>query len=220
MKRTEDLYPHVLGHKSTIDATYCIAKMAIELDVPGDFCECGVYAGAQSAAMARAITDSWNEDETRSLYCFSEMKRVHLFDSFQGFPPLGEHDTDLKAASTRAGNSACSRGDVETNMRNWGIPSELLVYHEGWFEDTMPHCYDAPAALIMAADPNTAIKSIAVLRLDADLYESTRVCLKYLYPLVSPGGWVVIDDWNLNGCRKAVDEVAQSAAPIYFRRPQ
>ena len=51
------------------------------------------------------------------------------------------------------------------------------------------------------------IKSISILRLDGDLYESTKVCLEYLYPKVTKGGFVIIDDYeNLDGCRKAVHE--------------
>ena len=59
----------------------------------------------------------------------------------------------------------------------------------GWFKDTLK---DAP------------IENIAVLRLDGDLYESTIQALDALYPRLSPGGFCIIDDYNLEGCRKAV----------------
>jgi hypothetical protein len=217
VKRLEDLHEHVLGHITTIEATYHIARMAIELGVPGDFVECGVYAGAQSAAMARAIIDQPRHPQ------YGGARRVHLFDSFAGFPPFSEHDIDLRGGGWKAGDSACPLKDVQANMKRWGIPDELLVYHAGWFDETMPIATDRGSS-----EPHSrvnVIKLIVMLRLDADLYESTRTCMEYLYPLVSPGGWVIVDDWNLDGCRKAIEETLSPnagepghPAPIYFRK--
>ncbi len=226
MKRTEDLHGVLLGHITTIEATYQICRNAIELGIPGDFVECGVFAGAQSAAMARAIQDSWSNNPAawvghgstlRLLDLPSGTRRVHLFDSFSGIPEAGPHDRDYTAGGHKAGASACSLEQVKQYMAGWKIPDELLVYHPGLFEDTMPRCYDAPGALIKAPDRSAVITSIAVLRLDADLYESTRTCMRYLYPLVVPGGWVIVDDWNLDGCRKAIEEIVRPA-PVYWRK--
>ena len=87
-------------------------------------------------------------------------------------------------------------------MREWAIPEDLLTYHVGWFEDTVP-----------SAD----IERIAILRLDGDLYRSTRVCMDHLYPKLSLGGWCIVDDFKLDGCRKAVLEVV-TPGPIYFQK--
>lgn len=222
MKRLDDLYPHLLGHKSTIDATYCLARMAIELDVPGDFVEAGVYAGAQSAAMARAIMDAdlqhaANERPDCMSSTSTTKRKVHLFDSFAGFPELSEHDGNMKAGGWKAGDTACSLADVKLNMRNrWMIPDELLVYHEGWFADTIPEAIGRPEPFINTIG---ALNRIAVLRIDCDLYESTKTVMQHLYPLVSPGGIVICDDWNLDGCRKSVME-SVIEAPIMWRVPQ
>ncbi len=75
--------------------------------------------------------------------------------------------------------------------------------HEGWFEDTVP-----------AAQ----IGQIALLRLDGDLYESTKVCVQHLFPKLSVGGWCIVDDWNLDGCRAAIAETVGHLAPIYFQK--
>jgi hypothetical protein len=75
-----------------------------------------------------------------------------------------------------------------------GYPRELTVFHVGWFEETIPVAVES-------------VERIALLRIDGDWYESTRVCLAHLYPLVSSGGIVVVDDYGRwKGCRTAVDE--------------
>ena len=66
-----------------------------------------------------------------------------------------------------------------------------VKFLEGWFRDTLP---TAP------------VEKLAVLRLDGDLYESTILALDSLYPKLSPGGFVIIDDYILEFCRKAVED--------------
>jgi O-methyltransferase/8-demethyl-8-(2,3-dimethoxy-alpha-L-rhamnosyl)tetracenomycin-C 4'-O-methyltransferase len=145
--------------------------------------------------MARAIQDAgiWP-------------RRVHLFDSFKGLPEPGENDGDLRAAHTPAGIACQSLREVKEHFVEWGIPQEMLVYHPGWFADTLP---------------NHGISQIALLRIDCDLYESAALVMKHLYPLVAPGGWVIADDWNLDGFRQALLEYPGfgDMAPVYWRRP-
>lgn len=189
-----------LSSRETLHASYDIARLAIERNVPGDFVECGVFAGSQSAAMARAVID-WGNCKTR---------RVHLFDSFEGVPEAGEYDREWKASNHPVGTAKCSLEACKEHMTAWGIPDELLVYHVGMFDAAVPFAGRGIAQL----------KQIAVLRLDADLYESTMICLKELYPLVSPGGWIIIDDYALDGCRQAVRDYFYPGAPgpIYWKK--
>ena len=84
-----------------------------------------------------------------------------------------------------------SRADVEDNFRRFGLLDERVVFLEGWFKDTLP---DAP------------IDRLAVLRLDGDMYESTIEALDALYHKVSYGGFVIVDDYFLPACAKAVDD--------------
>ncbi len=212
-----------LGDLETFEATYDICRAVLARDVPGDFVECGVYAGAQCAVMAIALLDhfyggemgedyvsSWHDRKNNFVVTAAIGRRVHLFDSFAGIPAPGKHDTELKA--NKGGESACSLEDVKANMKRWGIPDELLVYHPGLFKEVVP----MSVAGIAYGIPTVA--NIAVLRLDGDLYESTAVCMRHLYPLVFRGGWVIVDDFNLHGCRLAVRETV-TPAPIYFRIP-
>lgn len=180
----------------TLQTSYDLARLAIENNVPGDFVECGVYQGAQCAAMAMAIMDM--RYGTR---------RVHLFDSFSGVPAAGEHDKQWSEAGHPVGQSAATLDDVIQNMAEWGIDPTLLIYHEGPFDQTVASMMQSP---------------IAILRLDGDLYESTKVCLEHLYPLVSPGGYVIFDDFALDGARKALMNYLSETAgysPIFWRKP-
>ena len=182
-----------LSSRATVQSSYDIARIAIINSVPGDFVECGVFAGSQCAAMARAIMDHRH---------MAGARKVHLFDSFAGIPAADPEDVDWPHS---AGTSACTLKQVQQYMDDWGIDKSLLCYHPGWFENTVHQnifCFE----------------HIAVLRLDADLYESTKICLKHLYPRLSIGGWLIVDDMNLAGCRKAINEFfADTLPPIYFQ---
>ncbi len=182
-----------LSSRETVRASFDFARLAMERGVEGDFVECGVYGGAQCAAMARAVMLSENYSDKR--------RKVHLFDSFTGVPKPGPED---EGWSHPEGVSLCSLEACKEHMTEWGIPESMLVWHPGPFDKTMD---------------GSGIEqlNIAVLRLDADLYESTLCAMHSLYPLVSPGGWVIVDDFALPGCRKAVLEVV-SPAPIYFQK--
>lgn len=162
--------------------------MLISEGVPGDFVECGVFAGSQVAAMAKALVDTGATD-----------KRIHLFDSFEGIPAGGPRDREWIHP---AGTSAASIEQVRSNMNEWAVPAELLVYHPGMFAQTVPV---------------SGISQIALLRLDGDLYESTKVCIENLYPLVVRDGWIIADDYGLSGCRDAVEPFLEEC-PVYWRK--
>lgn len=205
---------HALGWSWTAEATYDLAMLALQRGIPGDFVECGVYAGASSALMARAILDFERKEMMGRAVDLStdSGKRVHLFDSFQGMPAAEPVDEEqYREHGEKTGMAAVPLEQVKENMRRWGIPEELLVYHPGWFEDTVPRAVYADYM------ERPSIDKIAVLRLDGDLYSSTSIAMKHLYPLVSPGGWVIVDDYHLSGCKKAVHEVV-NPGPVYWRK--
>jgi O-methyltransferase len=183
-----------LSSMETLQSSYDIARMAIENNVAGDFVECGVFAGSQCAAMALALMD-----------CKVTDRCVHLFDSFAGVPAPTAQDREWVAAGYAAGHSAASVDEVARNMHRWGIDGSLLAYHAGWFKDTLPS--------------KDWTSRIAILRLDADLYESTKICLEWLFPLLSPAGWLIIDDYCLSGARQACDEYfGGNYPPVYFQK--
>lgn len=180
--------------KETVLNTYELTKRAMVNNIPGVFVECGVAAGAQIAAMQLANT---------------EHRLIMAYDSFEGIPLAGVHDitqpgiglpkhnvnTDIQERLVSSGISSHSVETVKNNLHRLSISTENIQFIKGWFQNTLPF---------------NQIDSIALLRLDGDLYESTMVCLEYLYPKVSKGGFIIIDDYALPGARKAFQEYAKS----------
>jgi hypothetical protein len=163
----------------TLEITYQCAKYVINNKIEGDFVECGVACGNNLAAMAYAG------------------RHAYGFDSFEGIPWAGKNDDQQPGMNSKvkgkegilesSGITVHSFESVEENFERWGIENYTLI--KGWFQNTVP-LFDAP-------------NGISVLRLDGDLYDSTLVCLEHLYPQLSKGGILIMDDWNLAGCRKA-----------------
>ncbi|MFD0267528.1 TylF/MycF family methyltransferase [Streptomyces sp. NPDC127106] len=151
--------------------------------VPGDFIETGVWRGgvcifARGYLKAHGITD----------------RNVWLADSFEGIPDTGEdgHPMDREMALHHSNHVLGVTADtVRENFERYGLLDEQVRFLPGWFKDTLP---TAP------------VERLAVLRLDGDLYESTLDALDHLYPKLSAGGYVIIDDYFIPACRKAVDE--------------
>jgi O-methyltransferase len=151
----------------------------------GDFVETGVWRGG-ACIYARLVMDSL------------KMKRqVYVCDSFKGVPPPNElYPEDNGDIHCAIKELAMSKEEVQKNFtvaeNHYGM-SKGYTLVEGWFKDTMPEL-------------KKKIKSISILRLDGDLYESTIQVLDNLYDLVSPYGFVIIDDYCLRPARKAVED--------------
>ena len=150
--------------------------------VEGDFVETGVWRGGACILM-RGILEAYGDDT----------RHVFVADSFAGLPPPDPENFPADAGDQHHTHSQLevSRVDVEDNFRRFGLLDERVVFLEGWFKDTLP---DAP------------INRLAVLRLDGDMYESTIEALDALYHKVSYGGFVIVDDYFLPACAKAVND--------------
>lgn len=176
-----------------------IVRYCEQSAMPGDFAEAGVWKGGATALMSLVSAKYGTKPRT-----------IHAFDSFVGLPePMGAKDFDerylniedtfriSKEESTgklRPINALCAAIENFIEVVNAaGHPLEKLKVYKGWFQHTMPNAADK-------------MDELAILRLDGDLYDSYRVSLEYLYPKVRTGGFVIIDDWCIGGCRKAVTE--------------
>jgi O-methyltransferase len=156
-----------------------LCEHAIAHGVEGDFVETGVWRGGACIYM-RGILAAYDEPN----------RRVIAADSFVGLPPPDPSvPNDIGDQHHKQSVLAVSRTEVEANFTKYGLLDDRVVFLEGWFKDTLPR---AP------------IERISVLRLDGDMYGSTMVALEALYPKVSEGGAVIIDDFGLAPCRQAV----------------
>ena len=176
----------MVGARRLASLQQCV-EVVLDENIPGDLIECGVWRGGASILM-RAVLAA-HGDEKRSVW---------LADSFAGVPPPNaaqySADKDLRL-DLSAHVLAVPQATVESNFKRFGLLDERVRFLPGWFKDTL---LSAP------------IESIAVLRLDGDLYESTIQALDALYPRLSIGGFCIIDDYHaIDACRKAVTDYRQ-----------
>jgi O-methyltransferase len=161
----------------------CIADV-IRSGVPGDLLEAGVWRGGATIFM-RAALKAYGDQQ----------RLVWVADSFQGLPPPNADRYPADAGDqhwTWSDILAVPLDQVQANFRRFGLLDDQVRFLPGWFQDTLP---SAP------------IDRLAVLRLDGDMYESTKVALDALYPKLSPGGYLIVDDYNhVPGCKAAVDD--------------
>ena len=151
----------------------------IEKNIEGSIVECGTYRCGCLAIMAK---------------CAFPHKRIWGFDTFEGLPLPSSKDGRM-AVGRGGSTDLCS--PIENAFDAYRLinaSSDHTVLVKGLFQETLSR-------------NKTYLGKIAVLRLDGDWYESTKVCLEELYDQVTVGGWIIIDDYgHWPGCKLAVDE--------------
>lgn len=164
---------------------FCVEDL-LARKVPGDLMETGVWRGG-AAILMRAILKANGVTD----------RRVWCADSFEGLPPpdAAKYPADANLAFNQFKELAVSLEEVQNNFRRYNLLDDQVKFLKGWFRDTLP---GAP------------VERLALLRLDGDLYESTMDALTALYPKVSRGGYVIVDDYNdIPACRQAVHDYWQ-----------
>ncbi len=163
-------------------------RYTAEHGIPGAYVECGVWRGGGMQAVAWTLLDADIRD-----------RDLHLYDTFEGMSEPTEEDVQTRTRNAAAdllalGKAKCDADldDVRQGMTETGYPMDKIHFHPGKVEDTIPE--QAP-------------DQIALLRLDTDWYESTKHEFEHLYPRLSPGGVLIIDDFgSWDGARKATLE--------------
>jgi O-methyltransferase len=197
--------PFTMTSDERLAAVCSAVEYVTRTGVVGCFVECGVWKGGSSMAAALTYLHMGRQDVD-----------LFLFDTFEGMPaptkddflaPTGELAFHRLQRATK-NDPVLARSpieEVQQNLRRTHYPKERIHFVKGMVEKTIPQ--NAPEA-------------IAVLRLDTDWYESTRHELDHLFPRLSVGGILIIDDYGVwAGARKAVDEffAAKGKAPFLFR---
>jgi O-methyltransferase len=159
----------------------CIVDV-LRRGVAGDLLEAGVWRGGASILMRAVLTAYQDED-----------RKVWLADSFQGLPKpeASQYPADAGDQHWMHRELAVSLAEVQARFDRYGLLDDRVRFLPGWFSDTLP---------------TAQIGKLAVLRLDADMYQSTMEALQYLYPKLAVGGYIIIDDYALSGCRAAVED--------------
>ena len=196
--------PFTLTSVERLYALYKAVEYLARHQIPGGFVECGVWKGGSVMMMALALQKFG--DTTR---------RIHCFDTFEGMTAPTEFDvhrdtkecasTALARSERREDNVVWAFAPLETvrqNMASTGYAADLVSYHRGMVEETVP---------------GSAPGQIALLRLDTDWYKSTKHELIHLYPRIVRGGIIIVDDYGeWQGARKAVDEFLDATKPKLF----
>jgi hypothetical protein len=150
--------------------------------VQGDFIETGVWRGGAVIFM-RAVLEGYGVRD----------RTVWAADSFKGLPrPSRAYPADAGNRLHTFKQLAIPLDEVKNNFRKYALLDAQVRFLEGWFSETLPHC---------------PIERLAVLRLDGDMYESTMDALTCLYPKLSEGGYLIVDDYGAaRACRTAVHD--------------
>lgn len=163
-----------------------LVQRAIDDGIPGDFTETGVWRGGCSILMRGVLAANNIRD-----------RRVYAADSFEGLPSpnVKVYPRDKGSRLHKYESLAVGLDQVKANFDAYGLLDDQVVFVKGFFSDTLPTLDAGPFALI---------------RLDGDMYESTIVALESLYPKVSAGGFVIIDDYGaIKQCKQAVTDYRQ-----------
>jgi O-methyltransferase len=198
--------PYTLTSAEAVCALADAVRHVVKQNVEGDVVECGVWRGGSMAAVARTLVALGNFD-----------RRLYLFDTFEGMPPPGAPDVNFEGEvaedlyrkrNGRGGGSEWCRASEETVarvMRECGYDESKIHLVRGRVEETIP---------------SRAPERISILRLDTDWYESTLHELEHLFPRLSRGGVVIIDDYgHWRGARRATDEFFARRTPgVYLHR--
>jgi O-methyltransferase len=175
----------MIGLRRLDNLQSCVTDV-LSTGVPGDLIETGVWRGGATIFM-RGVLRAYGDTE----------RIVWAADSFKGLPKPDPERWSADRGDKHWTNTrlAVSADEVRANFARYGLLDDQVRFLEGWFEDTLP---SAP------------IERLALVRLDGDMYGSTMVALEALYPKLSPGGYLIVDDYSLPNCRQAVSDYREA----------
>lgn len=172
----------MIGLNRLNNIEYCIHSIKND-NIDGDLIEAGVWRGGATILMKAML----NELKISN-------RKVWVADSFKGLPKpdIKNYKADKGDRLNKLKILNVSLEEVKRNFEKHDLLDEQVIFLEGWFKDSLPK---AP------------IKKLALIRLDADMYESTFQVLENLYPKLSLGGYIIIDDYNaFQNCKQAVND--------------
>ena len=189
--------PYTMTSKERMYALFEAVKYIETHKIEGDIVECGVWKGGSSMVAALSLSKNSN-------------RKLYLYDTYEGMNEPTEADKNVigeDAKNTWDNRDKCESSlvEVKDNLALTNYDADKINYIVGKVEDTIP---------------SNLPHKISILRLDTDWYESTKHELIHLFPLLQPGGVLIIDDYgHWVGARKAVDEyMAENDIKILLNR--
>lgn len=169
-------------------------KYVVKNNIPGHFVECGVYKGGSAVIIARTLI-SMNVTN----------RKIYLYDTFEGMTnPIA---FDKKQGTETQASQILAETPKGNGENVWAISSMDSVVKVLQQLNYSFNNFQLIKGDVLETLNQTTPESIALLRLDTDWYESTKKEMEVLYPLVKPGGVVIVDDYgHWSGSRKAIDE--------------
>jgi hypothetical protein len=177
----------MVGHRRLDNVQQCVEDVLRDR-VPGDFIETGAWRGGVAIFMRALLKVHGVTD-----------RKVWVADSFDGLPAPTDAQDGWDLSQIEYLKVSLER--VRSNFEKFDLLDEQVEFLKGWFRDTLP---SAP------------VESLAIFRLDGDLYSSTMDALTSLYDKVSRGGYIIVDDYySWPSCRRAVTQflAERSLAP-------
>jgi O-methyltransferase len=207
-----DIFPLIAPHSLTsrngpvpLWVLFKSLEYIVRNKIPGDIAECGVWNGGSMLLAALSL-----------IHLGDTSRRIYLYDTFAGMPRPDDVDKRWDGVPalptwenfTTSGRQWGYGGTVEMVqevMRASNYPQDKLIFVKGMVEDTIPG---------QMAD------RLSLLRLDTDFYKSTHHELVHLYPTLSSGGILIIDDYGFyQGSRKATDQyIAENNLKVFLNR--
>ncbi len=187
----EAAHPYTMTLPERMYNLYLATRYVVERGVSGSLVECGVWKGGSSMVMALTLLQM--NERSRELW---------LYDTFEGMSRPSDKDVDyydktgerIWVPELKEDHNAwcyCPIEEVRRNLNSTGYPENQIKYIKGNVEKTLIH---------------SVPDKIAILRLDTDWYESTLEELRILFPRLSPGGVLLVDDYgHWKGSKEAVD---------------
>ena len=184
--------PYTMTSKYAVNALRLAVRYIVNSGIPGDIVECGVWKGGSMMAVARTLLESKSTERTLHLFdTFAQMSESTGVDRTVTGKTAGEILAELAPEPGKTWE-CCTMEETRANLLSTGYPAAKMALVKGKVEETIPA---------------SAPRQIALLRLDTDWFESTYHELTHLYPRLSPGGVLIVDDYGYwQGARKAVDQ--------------
>jgi len=197
----KELDVYLNSHEGQLHGFVQGAKDGAAIDIP-------VFSGRQGGSQKNFIEKTFTEGATfkisdlewRSSLFSSLCTQVYVADSFEGLPPPGRKDSIMdheiwykfkNEAPEYYLDCRYSIEDVRRNFSAYDLLDQQVIFLKGWFDQTLSSLGDVVFSLV---------------RIDADWHDSCRCVLDNVYSRLANGGYVIVDDYNLQGCRSAIDE--------------